>query len=276
MGAALIGSIAGIERALAELRADGDAPAQRTSVLTHVAWVPAEWTRAADEILEALGERYPSRTILLHPQPDAEGAGLEAEVERECFAGSERSVCAEVIRIHLRGRSAAAPATVVEPLLLPDLPVFLRWRGLPSFESAEYVQLTGIADRLIVDSGEWPEPRYRELAGSFGRTAVSDLAWRRTLGWRARIAERWPLAGERLRVTGPRAEATLLAGWLRSRLRHDVAHAHRPAGELEEVSVDGCRVPAPAGHALSPADQLSAELDVFGRNPVYEQAVTAA
>jgi hypothetical protein len=40
--------------------------------------------------------------------------------------------------------------------------------------------------------------------------------------------------------------------------------------------VDGEPVEPPRGGPPSPSDLLSAELDVFGRDPIYEAAVTAA
>jgi glucose-6-phosphate dehydrogenase assembly protein OpcA len=271
----LITTVAEIERALAALRAEEDGePTLRTTVLTHVAWTPAEWAEAAERVLEALAERHPSRTILLRPNPDSGKEGLEADVRRQSFALAQRHVCAEVIRITLCGRTAQAPASVLLPLVLPDLPVFLRWRGQPPFGAPEYEQLTGVADRLIVDSGEWPDLPYDALIRSFERIAVSDLAWRRTLDARVRIASLWPRNFASLRVRGPRAEATLLAAWLRSRLGRDVSLDHEKAEVLELVDVDGETLEL--GPPPSAADQLSAELDVFGRDPVYEEAVTRA
>lgn len=275
MATALITTVAEIEHALAMLRAEeDDAPALRTTVLTHVAWLPAEWEEAAEQVLEGLAERHPSRTILLRPDPSAGKDGLEADVSRQCFALAERHVCAEVIRIRLCGRTAHAPASVLLPLVLPDLPVFLRWRGRPPFGAPEYEQLTGVADRLIVDSSEWPEPQYDVLARSFERIAVSDLAWRRTLEARVRIAALWPSRFASVRVRGPRTESALLGGWLRSRLGRAIPLEHEPADVLDEVTVDGKTLelaPPP-----SASDQLSAELEVFGRDPVYEEAVTRA
>ena len=70
----------------------------------------------------------------------------------------------EVIWLRLRGAMAAAPASLVLPLALSDLPVFLRWRGEPPFGAPHFEQLVDIADRLVVDSSEWDELRYAELA----------------------------------------------------------------------------------------------------------------
>ena len=81
---------------------------------------------------------------------------------------------------------------------------------------------------------------------------------------------------ESLQVTGPESDARLLAGWLRSRLRRQVELAHRPAKTLRRVDVDGEAVEPPSGPAPTPSDLLSEQLDVFGRDPIYEAAVSAA
>jgi glucose-6-phosphate dehydrogenase assembly protein OpcA len=106
---------------------------------------------------------------------------------------------------------------------------------------------------------------------------VSDLAWRRGLPWRSALAERWPgiRRVERVSIEGPRSDALLLAGWLRSRLRKQVALARRDAAALGSIEVDGDPVRPPARPALSGSDLLSAELDTLARDPVYEAAVRA-
>jgi hypothetical protein len=268
-------TVAEIERALAEVREPSDL---RTSVMTHTAWVPEEWLDAARETLAGLAERHPSRTIILAPRPQEEDA-LDAHISLECFPlpGVERHICSEVIELHLKGRRAQAAASVVLPLLLPDLPVFLRWRGRPPFGSDVLDDLLEVVDRLVVDSREWDEVRdgFHDLAELFERTAVSDIAWARTLPWRVEIARLWPeVAGAReLRVTGPESEALLLVGWLRARLGHDVDLLHGEANELQTIAVDGEDVPTPKRTTRSPSDLLSDELDRFSRDPVYEEAV---
>ena len=51
--------------------------------------------------------------------------------------------------------------------------------------------------------------------------------------------------------------------------------SHRSATELERVAVDGEPVPAAARRPRGASDLLSAELDVFGRDRIYEAAVEA-
>lgn len=278
--ATALGSIAEIERELgAQRMSESGEPMQRTSVMTHLAWVPEQWVEAAEDVLAGLAERHPSRTIVLVPEPDADD-GLEARVEVDCYpVGEDRKVSMETIRLKLRGNRVGAPASVVEPLLLPDLPVFLRWRGLPPFGDRCFEQLVDSVDRLIVDSTEWPGlPRpYEQLAEIFDLVVVSDIAWARTSRWRPHLATLWPAIGgvERIKVKGTEAQAHLLAGWLRSRLGHEVELEDERADRLEGVELDGEAVPFPPGDPPDPADLLSDELERFSRDRVYEDSVRA-
>jgi Glucose-6-phosphate dehydrogenase subunit len=271
-------SVGQIEARLDEAR-EHEESSQRTSVATHMAWVPAEWSRAAGQVLHGLGSRIPSRTLLLHPDPDAKEDGLDATIEHECFPGAGAGICVEVVHIRLRGHTATAPASVVVPLQLPDLPAFLRWRGRPPFGRPEFTELIGVTDRLIVDSAEWERlpSGLAALAETFDRVVVSDLAWARTLPWRASIAGLWPgikKAGT-LRVVGPRADALLLRAWLATRLRRAFRLSHEDARRLSRVEVDGERVAPARGLPSTPSDLLSAELETFARDPLYEAAVRA-
>jgi glucose-6-phosphate dehydrogenase assembly protein OpcA len=251
-------SLGEIIRQLGSLRlqsvSDG-VPELRTNVMTHMAWIPPRWAEAAEQALAGLAERHPSRTLLLIPCPE-EPDGLDAAVSLRRFAleGQERRVSTEVIELRLRGTRAAAPASIVWPLLIPDLPVFLRWRGEPPWGASELDQLVDVTDRLVVDSREWGELRYGKLGGLLTRVAVSDIAWTRITPWRWALARRWPDIAEirRLSVRGPKADAGLLVRWLRSRLDREVALEREDAAELEAVAVDG---------------------DQFGHDIVYESAV---
>ena len=276
-------SIAEIERELARLRyqssQESSQPNLRTSVMTHIAWVPPRWQHAAEETLAGMAERHPSRTLLLIPRPDEED-GLDALLSVRCFPIDDRAICGEVVELTLRGNRALAPASIVLPLLISDLPVFCRWRGQPPFEATEFEQLGGIADRLVVDSTEWDElpGAYAQLAEQFDRIAVSDIAWERTERWRSLLASLWPGIRnvKRIRVHGTRAQGYLLDGWLRSRLDHDVEVEVDEQQQLEGIDVDGEPAPFPPGRPPNPSDVLSSQLDRFGRDRIYEAATRAA
>jgi len=273
-------SVVEVERELCRLRAqEEDGPVLRTSVMTHTAWVPPEWLAAAESTLAGLAERHPSRTILLFPRPEDPRDVLEGEVDFRCFVrgGQQREVCSEVISVRLCGRRAAAPASVVMPLLVSDLPVFLRWRGPLPFGGPELEQLVGVADRLVVDSREWPEVRadLGRLPELFDRIAVSDICWARTEPWRAAAADLWPAVAEAtaVRVAGPEPEALLVRAWLAARLGREIRLELEPAGEIELVEVDGREARPARLESLTPSDLLSDQLEVFGRDRIFEEAV---
>jgi Glucose-6-phosphate dehydrogenase subunit N-terminal domain/Glucose-6-phosphate dehydrogenase subunit C-terminal domain len=275
--------LADVDTALARMRdeASAQAPSMRTSVMTHIAWVPYGWREPARAALEGMAERHPSRTILLFPEPNAEDNRIDAraEVERWEVPDTDRGLVTEVVELTLRGSRSKAPASVVEPLLIPDLPVFLRWRGEPPWGAPELEQLVAVTDRLIVDSTEWeglPGP-YRRLAELFPHTAASDIAWARTSRWRMHLATLWPGIAEvrTLRVRGTAAQAWLLCGWLRSKLGREIELDHDPAERLEGVALDGEPVQLPPGDPPTPSDVLSDELERYTADPVYEAAVFA-
>jgi hypothetical protein len=152
-------TIGEIESELARLRDESSKgtsqPNLRTSVMTHIAWVPPEWQHAAEETLAGMAERHPSRTLLLVPHPDDTADRIDASAYLQTFQPPQldRCVSTEVVELHLRGATASAPASVVQPLLISDLPVFLRWRGRPSWGAPELerVELGGeVPPRAVV------------------------------------------------------------------------------------------------------------------------------
>ena len=49
-----------------------------------------------------------------------------------------------------------------------------------------------------------------------------------------------------------------------------------PADEIVSIRIDGVEVATPISQPGGAADLLSAELDVYGRDPIYEAATRAA
>lgn len=278
-----MGVVSDIERQLRRLRAREAAdgmPELRTSTMTHIVWCPPNWRTAARATLAGLLERHPARTIFLIPEPGGQSEIVaRAELKDFHLQGLSRELLSEVIEIRLRGPAARHPGSIVLPLLVSDLPVFCRWRGQPVWGSGELGEIVALADRLVVDSSEWRgvPGAYAQAADLLDRVALSDIAFSRTLPWRRRLAELWPgiQAIERIRVEGPRADAELIAGWLRARLGREIVLTRREAPVVTGIWVDGEPV-VPPGAAPGPSELLSAELDQVGRDRVYEAAVRAA
>ena len=103
------------------------------------------------------------------------------------------------------------------------------------------------------------------------------MAWARTEPWRRALAALWPGVADasRLTVRGPRADGLLLAQWLGARLASRVELDCREAEAIEEVQVDGAPVDADQSPPATPSALLSEQIEIYGRDRIYEEAVRA-
>ncbi|HLW46824.1 MAG TPA: glucose-6-phosphate dehydrogenase assembly protein OpcA [bacterium] len=219
----------GIERELRRLWSslDGDpspppqaAAAQVTRIctLTLLAVVRNGRPGEAAALAQHLGERYPSRSIILDLPAAEAGAApsvvrphegsrvdgrLDVEIALHCHAPGatgRQAVCCEQISVTAAGRAIARVPALVLPLLVPDLPVYLWWpedppsagsgaEGTAADPAADLLRrLAEGADALIVDSGTMRRPvaglaAVSSLAGRLPG-GVRDLTWGRLTPWR--------------------------------------------------------------------------------------------
>ena len=251
-------SVAEIEAWLDRQRDDESRRSGRAS-LTHMAWMPRRVV-ARGRARDARPGRRASLRGRCSCIPSRRGRRRLRRVDRASSASpaAGHGVCAEIVRIRLRGSAAEAPASVVVPLQLPDLPVFLRWRGRPPFGRPPFEQLVGVADRLIVDSREWE--RSAERAREAGGVVRPRRRLRPRVGADAaaggpRLADRWPGIKQAKTAPGrrPAADAVLLRAWLRSRLRQTLPAEPRRRRQACRASRSTARsVPPARGLPCSP------------------------
>jgi len=251
-------SIDALERELARLRRAAVAHAKergrtlaRASVLNLVVYAEREaHARRAAQTVADLAIRHPSRAIVLLGDRDREG--VLASVQLRCHvpqADGGQPVLYEQILARVRGDFDERVASVVIPLLVPDLPVFLWWTGTPPSDARRLDDLVALADRFIVDSADFaradrtlPEvARLRRLG-----VGITDLNWARLTHWRELIAQFFDVPSWRPfldGVTGIRtgftvdmdgrdihpSQALLLLGWLASRLGWRAVEALAPS-----------------------------------------------
>lgn len=189
----------------------------------------------AAQVIAQLAQRHPSRSVLFL-RMDAETGGLAAEVNAFCTLrhGADRQICCEQLRIEGRGSYASQLHSLVQPLLVPDVPVFVWWRGAPPIRTTMYRRLRQMSQRMFVDSSGFREA-FAQLAAEVVHStaehcAISDLGWGRLEGWREQIARLFDPPDTRhylsqvnsvrvdTAVQGYPTEAVLLLGWLASRL----------------------------------------------------------
>ena len=239
-------TIAALEHELSRLRRAAVAHAKeqglafaRASVLNLVVYAEREAhaRRAASTVAE-LALRHPSRAIVV--LADRARQGMAASVQLYCRVpqGDATQVCYEQVLARVQGDFDERVASVVIPLLVPDLPVFLWWTGTPPSEARHLDDLVRLADRLIVDSADFarPDRTLPEVAHLARlRVGITDLNWARLTPWRELIAQFFDVPPWRPfldGITGIRAgfavdmdgrdihpsQALLLLGWLASRL----------------------------------------------------------
>jgi len=271
--------VAELERELTRLRRAQTAHAReqgrtvaRAAVLNLIVYAEREvHARRAAHSISDLSLRHPSRAIVVLADRGAR-PGMEAQIEMHChlpIADGATQVSYEQILVRARGDSDERLASAVIPLLVPDLPVFLWWTGTPPIGARKFNELLGPADRLIVDSSDFPRPdatlaqiaRIRDQAR--GRFGVTDLNWTRLTPWREIVTAFFDVPAWRGfldGVTGVRigfavdmdgreiqpSQALLLVAWLASRLGWRPLEALAPseAGGLAFTiaRADGARI----------------------------------
>jgi glucose-6-phosphate dehydrogenase assembly protein OpcA len=209
----------------------------RTAVLTLVVVCTddASADRAA-EVVRQIASNHPARAILVVADRNAKPDGVDADLSLECSAvGGADQICAETVRLTVRGEPALHLVSVVTPLLLPDVPVVLWLAGAPPLEQALHSDVISICQRIVLDTDAYADPlrTLHALAATrreHGHLPIGDLAWARLLPWRELVAQSFDggdmlpfLQGvQRVDIEScgrrPSSEAWLLAGWLASRL----------------------------------------------------------
>lgn len=244
MSAELTGSVdvAKIEKELRELwkqmahptTSIGENAVTRACVLNLVICSPGETSDSSvSQVIGDVSVHHPARTMVL--LPGSEGP-LSAWVTAQCHfaAGQRKQVCCEQIVVRAGGSEVKQLSSFVLPLLVPDVPVFLWWRGGLNQHVEFMRELIDASHRAIFDSQAFNDPWHdlKELGNLLrlhrADTAFSDLNWARLSMWRAAIAEcfdipellSWLPRIEKVVIeTSPGAQPLLLTAWLASRLK---------------------------------------------------------
>lgn len=154
----------------------------------------------ASAMLDEITVRHPCRAILAICR-EASEPSIEAWVSARChLTGSKKDqqICCEQITVRSQGQSTKELASVVLPLLVSDLPVFM-WLNSPGFKLEPLRPFLPSIDRLILDSDDFDDniTFFKELqmlikeqgqARCEDKVIASDLNWNRSLSWREAVA----------------------------------------------------------------------------------------
>jgi hypothetical protein len=221
--------------------------------------------------------------------------------------GQRRQICCEQIEIMGPESSLEDAASVIDPVIAPDLPTIVWCRSARILDAPGFARLAGLARKVIVDSSVWPDGeegvrRVEQLAAR--GVEVGDLAWTRLTRWRETLARLFETPHYLKLLPGVKqVQAGYMGVWLRDALSRTGAHtelqlvadAPGPAGYLLRVELNGpefqLRLTRREDRLIVEADSLSTctnlpqptdylllreELGIVGRDPVFEWVREAA
>ncbi|MBA3513109.1 MAG: glucose-6-phosphate dehydrogenase assembly protein OpcA [Pyrinomonadaceae bacterium] len=197
------------------------------------------------QIISELASFHPCRALLMAGDRNAAARDIELHVSAFCASqkrSDSKNLCCEEITLTAHGPFVSELPSAAVPLLVPDLPVFLWWRGKLGAEERVFNQLCLAADRLVFDSAVSLNPpsdfvAVAQLLKRRGDEAIvlSDINWSRLTAWRTSLANFYDVEDYRAelqQITDVRicfvsetgtisvvsSQALLIAGWLASRL----------------------------------------------------------
>jgi glucose-6-phosphate dehydrogenase assembly protein OpcA len=276
-----------IEAALRDMLRERHAANQALAparVLNLVVIVDRSWKGEIANRLERVGRYHASRTILCAVEDRRETLDAVAVMSYDEPSPGLVGVMRESVEIDLGAEHLSSLDTIVDPVLVADLPTMI-W--CPHGHDEALQALRGRVDVILLDSDDLADPStgLAHAAELLRSAYVVDLAWLRTTPWRERLAASFDMADQRELLSeldslsirhqpDSGASATLLAGWLASRLHWDVeplrsddgsaprSTSRSPRGPVEiELDPRDQEAPGLAGVTTSAGSRYSLSLD---------------
>jgi glucose-6-phosphate dehydrogenase assembly protein OpcA len=216
----------------------------RTSTINLVIFSADEEAASdAESVMPSLTEAHPCRAVHIQALPDPKAPLRATSHIHTKVENGVRVITSEQVTMKAGSEALQTLEAVVAPLLSPDLPVCLWWRGNPPFDGDLFGDLIEAADRVIYDSQAFLEaeedlPWVLDLIHRKAQfdIAFTDVNWARLTPWRALIAQFFDGAQQMRALDGidrisveyvdravsadrVSAQAWLVVGWLASRLR---------------------------------------------------------
>ncbi len=170
----------------------------RTSILNLVICTPdVESAGLASRVLRDLASAHLSRVAIVVLDNSDSVSSLSAWVTLRCFSMISDLMrhCFEQTTLLAKGSAVRAAGNLLQPLIKPDLPVYLWWLGdPPALDDPTFQNLVNLSNRIIFDSTTFfnPEQDIRllsDLCGAAPDSAISDFNWGRLTGWRELIIQ---------------------------------------------------------------------------------------
>jgi glucose-6-phosphate dehydrogenase assembly protein OpcA len=202
--------------------------------LNLVCIVDKAWSGEIANRLRGVGRYHASRTVVCEFEPGREQLDAVATIASDVHPQAhEFALLRETVIVDVGERHLAGLDTIVDPLVVTDLPTVL-WSPHGHAEAVD--SLVPLAQVVLLDTVDEPDVRegLQRARSLSERVYVVDLAWLRSTPWRERVAATFDpdhLRPDLATISAvtirhhPESEAAamLLIGWLASRLRWQVA-----------------------------------------------------
>ncbi|HEY8761372.1 MAG TPA: glucose-6-phosphate dehydrogenase assembly protein OpcA [Candidatus Dormibacteraeota bacterium] len=231
-------SIEEVLRQLKILRA-GAAGAPRSSVLDLIIIASAaSEAEGAAAAVERLLTHHPCRVLVVLDEPGAGPSRIDGTITERGRSGPDGPASGqELVFLRVRGPAADHIPSLVDSLLLTDVPTYVWWTGSPALRGTRFLAALEAADVLLVDSARFENPyesftAFAEVVAGSSTTTFGDFHWTRLGPWREVLAQFFNPIERRgflrgigtvgvdymVEGRGNRCAAVLLAGWLGSAL----------------------------------------------------------
>ncbi|HZB97874.1 MAG TPA: glucose-6-phosphate dehydrogenase assembly protein OpcA [Candidatus Sulfotelmatobacter sp.] len=230
-----------VERELAALHAEmlrlGGEEAVRLSVLTLVIMCQDEaGVELAERTVEFLSGSHPARAIVILSNAGA-SERIDADLSLRCTATNAGQICTEQVRLTVAGAGTGHLSSIVQPLLVPDVPVYVWLLVGPDALPAITEDIASISPYVIIDSNAAADSASSivhlasEQQRLGDRLCLLDLAWASTRRWRELTAQAFDGKDVRpflnhidqvdVECSGDSVTSAgwLIAGWLEDRAR---------------------------------------------------------
>jgi glucose-6-phosphate dehydrogenase assembly protein OpcA len=170
----------------------------RTSVLNLIICTPdIESASRASRVLRDLASTHLARVTIMVLNRIEEASYMSAWVTLRCFSMISDLMrhCFEQTTLIASGSAIRAAGNMLQPILKPDLPVYLWWIGdPPDSDDPTFQNLVDLSNRIIFDSTGFFQPEeglrtVADLCDAAPRSALSDLNWGRITSWRELISQ---------------------------------------------------------------------------------------
>ena len=205
-------------------------------------------------IADVIASQNPCRVVSLLPTHDHQQGDITAQVAAYCPVQKKKRsslICCEYIALNGTNSDLNNVTSLIQSLLINELPKFLWWKSDPNYQEELFKKLAPTCNSVVFDSSGFTNP----IAGIHSMAQlvqqgfnIADLNWKRLASWQELTAEAFDPPSRRAallevdRITldyeaGNPAQALLFIGWLGSRLQWTPHSCVQEQGDYQIIRI---------------------------------------